>query len=378
MLLALAGPALAHDFAILTLGPGPEWCSELNEQAGPADVVVLLPGTYPGGCEILVGGLPDLNEALLVYPLITGTVVIGADDDGLSVRIRGEPTRLLLLTLEGRVEVAAENATLDTSVIGSVEVDPDIDRITVLFNDLPDLALDVESTVVRGNRLDDLSVTGTTGLVADNTIRGSAFSTLPFHRNLVVGDLEVRADAFANVVVGETTASGALFGNTLLGSVSVGSAGGFDARNNLTVRADLDGAAGNLRCDDCFEGSGPLDVRPVGAALEAVPVEAPGPADDFCSATPVSIGAVSPLEALEGLPWTAFDRTRALGCVAGADFHYEVVSLGAPPPPPRPDPPFVETAPVVPQRGCAVAQGSRVAAGAQASALRLLSRRTSR
>ena len=75
MLLALAGPALAHDFATLTLGPGPEWCSELNEQAGPADVVLLLPGTYPGGCEISVGGLPDLNEALLVYPLIPDTVV---------------------------------------------------------------------------------------------------------------------------------------------------------------------------------------------------------------------------------------------------------------------------------------------------------------
>lgn len=336
--LALTGPAAAHDFATIVLGPTPDWCDALHAQAAPADVVLLLPGSYPGGCELSVGGFPEHNEGLYVAPF-DGDVVIEPDADGVSLRITGEPTRIFGLTLGGRVLVGGENVTIDTCTTPAIDVEPGIERVTVLFSTLGEpLVLGVVQTVVRGNSLPGLDVVGTTGLVADNAIDGDAWSTLPFHRNLVVGDLHATADAFANVITGSAHASGRFSGNTALGPVSA-----VDARNNLTAVAELPPEAGNLRCPECLAHAPTLDVRPVGLALESPLVDSPDDTQDFCGDPHTTVGAVGPLDALEGAPWSAWDRVRE-GCVEGLP--------AVPPPPPDPEP-FVEDSPVEPRRACA-------------------------
>lgn len=334
MIWAFAGPAAAHDFSIIVVGPSPTWCEEIAEQAAPADVIHLLPGTYPGGCELALGGLVELNEALLVTPIGEEPVVIEADDAGVALRITGEPTRLLGLTVRGRVVIEADNATIDTCQIDDLHIASDVQRVTVLFSVMPAVVAGLSHAVVRGNRLDEVDVIATTGLVADNAVSGNAWSSLPFHRNLVVGDLRAYGDAFANVITGVAEVDGRFQGNTAFGPVLA-----VDARNNLTTAADLPTSAGNLRCPSCLVDPAALDVRPQGAALDLGLVDSEGDTVDFCGVARTTIGAVGPLAELVGQPWTAFDRTRT-GCVPG------VPRLDPPPEPPEP---FVETSEVQPR-----------------------------
>lgn len=305
-LLALAPQAAAHEFEIHVLDPSDDWCAELHRVAAPADVVQLGPGTYRGGCELSLGGEPEKNEALLIQGALDGTTVIEADADGLSLRITGEPTRLYQLDVRGRVEVAAEGATIDTSIVRCLQVDAGIAKVTVLFSELGALDLDVDDTVVRGNQLGSAQITARTGLVADNVVHGDLHSTLPTHRNLVLGDLLVEGDAFGNIVVGATDAV-RLAGNTLLGPVTAA-----DASNNLTTEAELDATQGNLRCSDCLVDAEGLDVQPIGAALTAPLVPSSETILGFCTQPQAFVGAVGPV----GDGWTAFDRDR-LGCLPG-------------------------------------------------------------
>ena len=307
-LLFLAPVATAHEFEVHVIEPTPDWCEVLHAEVHAADVVELLPGTYPGGCDLTLGGEPELNEALLVMGTGDERTVIGADADGLSLRISGEPTRLYHLALEGRLEVVANNATVDDSSAGCIEVDDQLPRFALLFSEVSQLVVNTDDTVVRGNVLDQLEVGSLTGLVGDNLVSGDVVSTIPTHRNLVHGDLSTTGDAHFNIVVGTTTASAELFGNTLLGAVS----GTPDARNNLTTTADLPAAQGNLRCASCLADEALLDVQPTGQALTHELVEAPGALLDYCFTPPETVGAVDAL----GGPWSPAERD-LFGCSPG-------------------------------------------------------------
>lgn len=328
--------ARAHDFQIVNVAPSPDWCELVNASAGEGDVVFFEPGTYPGGCTVRVGGLVEHNEALLLAGLTT-EVTIDADADGLSLRVLGDTTRLFQLTLAGRLEVAVDRVTVDSVSVGCLEVDPAVSQFTLLFSEVDRVELDLVQTVVRGNRVGSLTVWSEGGLVADNTVYGDLSTSVPAHRNLVLGDLSA-GSAFANVVVGGSDVTDALYGNTLLGPVS----GVADARNNLTTVASLAADAGNLRCPECL-GEG-LDVQPRGAALDVVPLDAPGHLLDFCATPRQGIGAVGPL----GYDvWSAFDRSRA-GCAPGSpdDAPPGPPAHGAcetPQPPPPPPPPVAAT-----------------------------------
>ncbi|MCB9674435.1 MAG: hypothetical protein H6737_04915 [Alphaproteobacteria bacterium] len=350
---ALVGVVFAHEFSTLTFGPSPTWCADLHERAAPGDVVLLLAGAYPGGCDLSVGGLVELNEALLLAPFGNGPVVIEPDGDGLSLRVSGDTTRLLDLAFTGRLEVTAPNVSIDTCDVDTLDVDPGVGRITVLWSRLGAVAFSVGDTVVRGNVLDSLDVSAATGLVADNTILGDATTDVVFRRNLVVGDLTA-VDVYASIVVGEADVAGRLFGSTLLGPVTAG-----DPRNSIATVAALPEAQGNLLCSDCLVDVSTLDVRPVGVALDAVPVEAPDDPLDFCSQPHDRVGAVGPIAELDGVPWSAYARDRS-GC-----FEAVAVEPGTPPvrpPPPTPDPPDsldpIEEpdAPIV-RQGCSTAPG---------------------
>ncbi len=334
VLFALASfTASAHVPNIIVLEPSDDWCDQIRVQAVPADVIQLLPGRYPGGCDLDLGGEIDLNEALLVssYDALD-PAVIEADEAGVSLHVSGEPTRLLQLELEGTLEVRANNTTVDNNHLSSIDLQPGFDRFIVAWSsiDAP-LLVEAVDTVVRGNTMPSLVVDAETGLVADNAIDGDASSNLPFHRNLVTGDLLSEGDAFANVVRGEAVVGGALYGNTLLGPVSAG-----DSRNNLTIEARLPGAGGNLRCESCLVDPMALDVRPRGVALNVVPVDAPGDTMGFCGQSRSVVGAVGVVDHLEGLDWSAFDRIRE-GCVEGGTYE---------PPPPPPEPPPEEFEPI--------------------------------
>jgi len=305
-----ACPALAsaHEFEIHAIAPSDDWCAELHEVARAADVIELEQGRYAGGCDLTLGGLPSHNESLLVMGTGLERTIIEADADGLSLRISGEPTRLYRLELEGRLEVVANNATVDSCSVSCVEVDPTLDRFAFLYGEASRLDVFTADTVIRGSQLGEADVGSATGLVADNVVFGDLWSSVDADRNLVLGDLTTEAEARANVVVGTTTATGTLIHNTLLGEVSAPTG----AANNLTVTAALDPAQGNLQCSDCLVDVELLDVQPTGAALEAPLVSADGVEEDFCGLAPSVVGAVGEL----GEPWSAHERDR-FGCEPG-------------------------------------------------------------
>jgi hypothetical protein len=366
--LSFSAPGLAHEPAVIVLGPSPDWCTELRAAAEPADVVHLLPGRYEGGCELDRGGLVELNEALLVSSYTDEPAIIEADESGVSLFVTGEPTRVLGLVLEGRVEVRANNVTIDGCDAEGVVLEPGFDRFALVWSTVATgVAVDVGDTVIRGTSMPSLSVQATTGLVAENAIDGDASSTVPFHRNLVMGDLDAAGDAFANVVRGEAVVAGALYGNTLLGPVTAS-----DARNNLTLDAVLPEDAGNLVCPHCMLDPMALDVRPTGQALVHPRVDAPGDVRGFCLQQPHTlVGAVDVVEHLEGLDWSAFDRVRE-GCIEGGTYE-------APPPPP-PDLPELEPirepeTDVTPRSGCATAPATPALLGSVLVALFVRRRR---
>jgi hypothetical protein len=339
-LLVLLSPAGAHEFQIHALEPSDEWCAEAHRVAVPGDILQLAPGTYPGGCDLTLGGEPELNEALLVQGADDGSTVIEADADGLSLRVSGEPTRLYQLDLRGRLEVVVDGTTIDSSTVGCLQVDGEVQRLTVLFSELAELQLNLAEAVVRGNRLGAASVVADAGLVADNEVHGDLSTTLPTQRNLVLGDLSVAGEGTSNIVVGTAEAE-RLAGNTLLGPVYAA-----EVVDNLTTVAVLDPSTGNLHCPTCLADAEALDVQPVGEALTA-PVH-DTTTTGFCLQPATTVGAVAPV----GEGWTAFDRDR-LGCAVGL--------VDAPPLAPEPgrceptealqERPSLE---VVPAKGCSV------------------------
>lgn len=330
-------PAHAHEYQTHVLEPRADWCTELHRVAQPGDVVQLSPGHYPGGCNVTVGGLTTHNEPLVIASF-EADVTIGADTNGLSLGLLGETTRIYGLELQGRTRIAADGVSVDYSRLAALEVDPDVTRLVVLFSQLDTVDLTVETLNFRGNQVGDLTLFGSTGIVADNRIDGSATTDLPFQRNLVNGDLTA-VDAYANVVVGHTDVSGRLWGNTLLGPVQTS-----DPRNNLTTEADLDPASGNLLCADCLQDASILDVRPTGEALTAPLVEATDDRFDYCREPRTHIGAMGTSVDAD-LPWTAWDRDRE-GCAS--DVYV---------PPSAIDSPSLEAEPTV-QRGCTTASTS--------------------
>lgn len=323
--------ALGHEYQIHTLEPRDDWCAELHRLARPGDVIELSAGHYPGGCHVTVGGLVSHNEALVIASF-ESAVTIGADTNGVSLGIHGETTRVYGLELQGRLIIGERGASVDYSRVAELEVQPDVDKLIVLFSQFDDLELHVDDLVFRGNQVRDLALFGTSGLVADNTIEGNATTDLPFQRNLVTGDLDA-IDAFANVVVGTTHVSGRLWGNTLLGPAQAA-----DSRNNLSTVEELGAEQGNLFCTDCLLDAEGLDVRPTGAALDAPRVEATDDRFDFCRQPRAYVGAMGTFVPSD-LPWTARDRNRE-GC--GSDVYQPRVTIDVPP---QDDPPE--------SRGCA-------------------------
>ena len=287
----------------MALHPSEAWCAELHSQAHTGDVVQLSPGVYPGGCVLRLGGFPEENEPFVLQG--EPGAVIASDPSGLALRVEGVSTRVVGVTVDGRLEVAANQVTVDTSAVRCLEVTAAVTEFSLLFSEVPRLDLVLTGGVIRGNTLQSAFVTITDGVVSDNTVFGDLVVDAPAHRNLVLGTLSSTIEALGNVVHGDVSGAGTLYGNTLLGGVD----GAFDARNNLTILADL--GDGNLLCADCIVDG--FDPRPLGRALTADRVDAPGDSLDYCRTARTAIGAVN---ASELLNWTVFDRD-PLGCVDG-------------------------------------------------------------
>ncbi len=310
--------AVAHEFQIHPLAPTDDWCAEAHRVAVPGDVLQLLPGTYPGGCDLTLGGEIELNEALVVQGDPSGETVIDADPRGISLRISGEPTRLYQLTLLGALHVAVSGTTIDRSELACLDVDPGLAKITVLFSIIDELDLATESAVLRGNQLGSVMVASSEGLVTENTVHVRLESHVPATRNLVLGDLVAHSSATGNLVLGDTVAGGELAHNTLLGAIDATGV----ATNNLTAAADLPAAGQNLRCGDCLLDVDTLNLQPRGEALEIVPLPTDPPVADYCGTTASTVGAVG----IVGDAWTAHDRD-IFGCWPGL--------FEQPPPPPE-------------------------------------------
>jgi len=300
--------AVAHEFQIHPLAPTDDWCAEAHRVAVPGDVLQLLAGTYPGGCDLTLGGEIELNEALAVQGDPGGGTVIDADAQGISLRISGEPTRLYQLTLLGTLQIAASNTTIDRSEVACLDVDPGLAKITVLFSVIDELDVATESAVLRGNQLGSVLVASTEGLVTENTVHGRLEAHVPVTRNLVLGDLVAHGSATGNVVFGDTTAASGLIHNTLLGAVDAADT----ATNNLTIVAELPAKGQNLRCSDCLVDVDALDLQPRGEALDVLPLPTDPAVTDYCGATAATVGAVS----IVGDGWTAHDRD-IFGCWPG-------------------------------------------------------------
>jgi hypothetical protein len=316
---------------VWTLAPGPGWCAELAAIAGDGDVVELLPGDYPGGCALTVGGLVDTNEALLLTSVdLADPAVIRVAPGDIGLVVAAPVVRLFGLRVEGAgdgtgVLGLADGLTVQQVTFTGLQVGVEArlgspygaalleltltsvrSPLRVVPGPVPsDAGVVVREAVISGWDAVAVEVNAGRAVVFDNVIGPGPGA------GIQVG----AGDVFTNVVLGGATDGGAIAIDVAAGSARRNAVVGGDLRvgpgavafSNTVVDGEVlrDGgvaernvvsgaaAPGDVACDaGCFTDLAALDLSPApGSPLLAVGDPLDGP--DLCDRVgdPPALGA---------------------------------------------------------------------------------------
>jgi len=343
--LFIPGVAGAHIGQIFTIGPDEDWCTFINEEVLPGDLIFLLPGEYEGPCEWVAREPTEIGEINMLQSTDVQNPAILTAPAGSDYILSVTGTRVSLLHLwfqEADVETAlALDAVTDVEVRFGHFVDIGGDAVRI--GDTDDVRVaDSEFRRVSGAAVtvgcEDGGCSASELLLADLLVEDAAagvrvhpgsaaslydsvFAEVPGGALVYRGDLglvsgnlfwspvavegsvSLRNNIVADGVVVDTEATGlSLIGNALLGGMErVRTPESWTFLGNAVEGAEpLE--EGNVACpvvSDCWEDAAGGDFRPVVDSALLDQGVSSGLLTDFCGSEREAPHAIGALERTE-------------------------------------------------------------------------------